>query len=73
MVTFLFQNSAAADSGIVEVLKTLINEFQHTRYKEQVRSEWMQLSMVIDRTMGLLILLFAIIITAAITMHAKTW
>lgn len=59
--------------GMKEVLKTLINELQYARYKEQIKSEWLQLAIVIDRTGGLILLLLAIIVTSVITLHPKSW
>jgi len=57
--------------GMAEVLKTLINELQYSRYREQIRAEWLQLAIVIDRTGGLLLLTLCCIITAVITLHKE--
>lgn len=54
---------------MTEVLKTLINELQYARYKEQIKSEWAQLAIIIDRIGGLAILALAVIITIVLTMH----
>lgn len=54
---------------MTEVLKTLINELQYARYKEQIKSEWLQLAMVIDRTGALALLTIAVIFTSVISLH----
>lgn len=70
-MSYYFIQNNVDPKGMTEVLKTLINELQYSRYKEQIRTEWLQLAIVLDRTGGLLLLVLCCIITAVITLQSK--